>query len=321
MQKRIRVNQLRVGMYVADIEVSEGRETTRFAPFIIASDRQVAKMMAASHVMTVVIDITKGSDIDLSTALGLNDRAKFEIILKATFSARDLKEARQCIEDTRPHIRRVLNDARINVSFASDAAGLAVERIMTAAFNNAGALVAVARLKEKDEMTFLHSLAVSALMISFGRSLGHDEAHVRQFGLGGLVHDLGKMTLPAEILTKTGKLTAEEMDLVRTHPQRGYELVSQVSDVSRPVLDICRYHHEKYDGSGYPGSLAGKRIPYAGRLAAICDVYEALTTIRPYKRAFSQAEAVNLMMNSPGHFDSGLLSAFMSRMVISGTLQ
>jgi HD-GYP domain-containing protein (c-di-GMP phosphodiesterase class II) len=86
------------------------------------------------------------------------------------------------------------------------------------------------------------------------------------------------------------------------------------------VLDICRYHHERYDGSGYPDGITGRRIPYAGRLAAICDVYEALTTIRPYKRAFSQAEAINMMMNSPGHFDSKLLSAFVSRMVISGTL-
>jgi len=320
MRKRIRVNQLRVGMYVADIELNGGRETGQFAPFLIASDKQVKKLMAG-HVMTVVIDIAKGADVELDrSASELNHRRAFEIQLKTAFSALDLKEARQCIEDTKPHIRHVLSDARIKASFTSDAADSAVERIMTAAFSNAGALVAVAKLKEKDEVTFLHSLAVSALMISFGRSLGHGETDVRQFGLGGLVHDLGKMTLPEEILSKTGKLTHDEMDLVRTHPQRGYELVSQVPQVSRPVLDICRYHHERYDGSGYPDRIAGRRIPYAGRLAAICDVYEALTTIRPYKRAFSQAEAINMMMNSPGHFDSKLLSAFVSRMVISGTL-
>jgi HD-GYP domain-containing protein (c-di-GMP phosphodiesterase class II) len=320
MRKRIRVNQLRVGMYVEEVELSGQQEARRFNPFLISSANQVEKMMA-SHVMTVMIDVTKGVDIDPATSAPQQiDRIAFDAKLLATFSAKDIQQAKQCIEDTRPHIRHVLADARINASFASGAASSAVERIMSAAFNNAGALIAVAKLKEKDELTFLHSLAVSALMITFGRSLGHEEDDVRQFGLGGLVHDLGKMALPAEILTKSGKLTAEEMDLVRAHPQRGYELVSQAAQVPQQVLEICRYHHERFDGSGYPGRLAGKQIPYAGRLAAICDVYEALTTIRPYKRAFSQAEAINMMMNSPGHFDRQLLSAFVSKMVISGAL-
>jgi HD-GYP domain-containing protein (c-di-GMP phosphodiesterase class II) len=110
------------------------------------------------------------------------------------------------------------------------------------------------------------------------------------------------------------------MDLVREHPERGYEMVSKAGQVPQQVLDICRYHHEKYDGSGYVGGLAGKQIPYVARLAAICDVYEALTTIRPYKRAFSQAEAINVMLSSSGHFDEHLLSAFISKMAINGTL-
>ncbi|MEZ2223353.1 HD-GYP domain-containing protein [Rhizobium sp. RCC_161_2] len=191
---------------------------------------------------------------------------------------------------------------------------------MASTVNNAGALIAVAKLKQKDEVTFLHSLAVSALMVAFGRALGHDEEDVRLFGLGGLVHDLGKMALPDAILANTGKLTAGEMDLVRTHPRQGYEMISHLENSRQEVLDICLYHHEKFDGSGYPCGLAGKEIPYEARLAAICDVYDALTTVRPYKPAWSQGEAVNMMMRSPGHFDPNLLSAFMSKMVINGTL-
>lgn len=320
MRKRIRVNQLRVGMYVEDVELDAQQEIRRFKPFLISSATQVEKMMA-SHVMTVVIDVVKGTDVEPGTpAQQQSDRAAFDASLFTTFSAYDLKEARQCIEDTRPHIRHMLANARINASFASDAATSAVERIMSEALNNAGALIAVAKLKDKDEVTFLHSLAVSALMITFGRGLGHEEADVRLLGLGGLVHDLGKMALPDEILKKSSKLTAAEMDLVRGHPERGYEMVLKAGKIPQQVLDICRYHHEKYDGSGYLARLAGKDIPYAARLAAICDVYEALTTIRPYKRAFSQAEAINTMMSSPGHFDHHLLSAFVSKMVIGGTL-
>lgn len=108
--------------------------------------------------------------------------------------------------------------------------------------------------------------------------------------IGGLVHDLGKMTLSHDILTKTGKLTAEELEHVRRHPQLGFEMNSRAGTAPTEVLDICRHHHERYDGGGNPNRLSGKRIPYAARLAAICDAYEALTTIRPYKRAFSQTE-------------------------------
>lgn len=320
MQKRVRVNQLRVGMYVEDVELSDQQGAARFRPFLISSRGQV-EMMMASRVMTVVIDVAKGADVVGSPSPPpQSDRIAFDADLNATFSAVDLKEARRCIDDTRPQIRHMLANARIKSSFASDAANSAVERIMSEAFGNAGALIAVAKLKEKDELTFLHSLAVSALMITFGRSLGHGEEDVRTLGIGGLVHDLGKMALPDEILRKSGKLTAAEMDLVREHPERGYEMVSKAGQVPQQVLDICRYHHEKYDGSGYVGGLAGKQIPYVARLAAICDVYEALTTIRPYKRAFSQAEAINVMLSSSGHFDDNLLSAFLSKMVISGTL-
>lgn len=320
MRKRIRVNQLRVGMYVADVENGGRTGGPNFNPFLISSPRQVERIMA-SHLMTVVIDVMKGADVDSGVSSPQDSHlGAFDAQLVAMYAATEIKQAKQCIEETRPHIHRVLAAAKINASFATDAASVAVERIMSAAFDNAGALIAVAKLKEKDEVTFLHSLAVSALMITFGRGLGHAEEDVRLLGLGGLVHDLGKMSLPDDILTKTSKLTLEEMDLVRSHPQRGYELVSKAAQAPQQVLDICRYHHEKYDGSGYPAHLAGKTIPYVARLAAICDVYEALTTIRPYKRAFSQAEAINIMMNSPGHFDSRLLSAFVSKMVISGTL-
>ena len=320
MRKRVRVNQLRVGMYVEDVETSEQQKALRFRPFLISSAGQIEEIMA-SRVMTIVIDIAKGVDVEGTTSPPRHSgRITFYAKLNATFSAGDLKRARRCIEDTRPQIRQMLSDARINSSFASDAANAAVERIMSEAFANTGALVAVAKLKEKDELTFLHSLAVSALMITFGRSLGHREEDVRTLGLGGLVHDLGKMSLPDEILKKSGKLTAAEMDLVRGHPERGYEMISKAGRVPQQVLDVCRYHHEKYDGSGYIARLAGKQIPYVARLAAICDVYEALTTIRPYKHAFSQSEAINVMLSSPGHFDSHLLSAFISKMVISGTL-
>ena len=86
------------------------------------------------------------------------------------------------------------------------------------------------------------------------------------------------------------------------------------------MLDICLYHHEKFDGSGYPRGLAGEHIPYAARIASICDVYDALTSVRPYKRAFSQAEATDVMLRSRNQFDPDLLRTFVSEMIVSGAL-
>ncbi|CDZ55622.1 HD-GYP domain-containing protein [Neorhizobium galegae] len=320
MRKRIRLHEVRVGMFIDEVESGSQAQPQRFSPFLVSSVSEIQRIMN-SNVMTVVIDIRKGRDVEPGNARPQTlDRAQFEATLLGSFSAKEVDQARQAIEETKPHIRNVLAEARLNGGFASDAADFAVERIMSAASSNAGALIGVAKLKQKDEITFLHSLAVSALMISFGRSLGLREEDIRLLGVGGLVHDLGKMTLPDAILKNTGKLTAEEMELVRMHPQRGYEIVSRIANTPRQILDICRYHHEKLDGSGYPSGLSGPKIPYVARLAAICDVYDALTTVRPYKRAWSQAEAVNVMMTSQGHFDDELLAAFVSKMVISGTL-
>lgn len=320
MRKRIRLQDLRVGMFIEEVESGNQAQTTRFTPSMISSPVEICRMMS-SNVMTIVIDVGKGRDVERDAAPPQSlDRAQFETMLLQTFSANDVSRARLCIEETKPHMRKVVGEARINGGFASDAADVAVEAIMSAASSNAGALIGVAKLKEKDEITFLHSLAVSALMISFGRTLRLAEEDVRLLGVGGLVHDLGKMALPNTILKSTGKLTGEEMELVRLHPRRGYELVSALPNTPRQVLDICLHHHEKFDGSGYPSGLAGQQIPYVARLAAICDVYDALTTVRPYKRAWSQSEAINVMMKSPGHFDPDLLTAFVSNMVISGTL-
>lgn len=318
MRKRIGLRELQVGMYVAEMETGNRSGQKGFSPFLISSPSDIQRVID-SNVRTVVIDIGRGRDVGGMIGQPF-DHAQFEGLLHATFSPNEIKRAKQNIEDTRPHIRELLVQARSNKAFASDAADAAVERIMSAASDNAGALIGVAKLKAKDEVTFLHSLAVSALMISFGRSLGLDEDFVRQLGTGGLVHDLGKLALPDSILKSSGKPTTEAYALIQTHPERGYEMVSEMPGIPPAVQDICRYHHEKIDGSGYPFGLVGEQIPYVSRLAAICDVYDALTTIRPYKRAWSQTEAIDVMMKSNGHFDDKLLAAFISEMVISGTL-
>ncbi|MBM7049216.1 HD-GYP domain-containing protein [Rhizobium lusitanum] len=317
MRKRIRLHQVRMGMYVDELE-GAGSLPSHVGPILSHGD--IDRMMS-THAISVVIDTQKGLDVDQDPPEGREfDLVRFSSDLGSKFSAEQIQRAREAIQDTRPSVRDLFAEARVRGIFHLDAAYKAVERIMLEAMTNAGAMIAVAKLKERDEGTFLHSLAVSALMVTFGRNLGMNEAAARLLGLGGLVHDLGKMVLPIELLRKPGKLTTDELELIRSHPVRGYEMVKQLEGMPEAVLDICLYHHEKFDGTGYPNGLMGAAIPQVARIAAICDVYDALTTVRPYKRAWSQAETIETMERSQGHFDRDLLKAFISKMVINGTI-
>ncbi|SHN49709.1 HDIG domain-containing protein [Erythrobacter sanguineus] len=171
-------------------------------------------------------------------------------------------------------------------------------------------LLDVIRMKTADEYTYLHSVAVCALMIKLARHLGMPETETRECGLAGLLHDVGKMRIPAQVLHKQGALTDDEFERVKSHAQEGFLMLQNVSDLPAAAADVARLHHEKIDGSGYPLGLAGEDIPMIARMGAICDVYDALTSNRSYKTASSPAEALAIMYASTGHFDRELLQAF-----------
>lgn len=320
MKKRIRLHQLRTGMLVTEMEWDGSAGSPPELPLRITSPQDVDRLMHA-QVISVVIDTREGADVGGKGqyASGFS-HAQFETDLLSKFSAKEVENARQTIEDTAPHVRNMLSDIRMGEAVKLDGAARTVDSLMAAAGRHSAALIGLSRLKERDQVTFLHSLAVSALMIDFGRALKLDEETIHLLGIGGLLHDFGKMLLPQAILNKKGTLTEAERQLVRSHPLRGYELLKRAEDMPQTVLDICLYHHEQYDGTGYPRGLQGKDIPHAARIAAICDVYEAMTTVRPYKRAWTQSEAISFMLDSPSHFDPELLQTFVSRMVVGGAL-
>ncbi|MBO3760213.1 HD-GYP domain-containing protein [Ciceribacter sp. L1K22] len=318
MKKRIHLHQLRPGMYVEEIEARDPKAVAIRQHFLINSMAEL-KSLLACKAMSAVIDVSKGVDIDGAAFPRLN-RAEYEAGLIGVYSKRQINRAKAAIAETVPHVRDLLRAAQADKAFDAEGAGIAIDAVMMEAVDNAAAMISLLKLKEKDEGTFLHSLSVSALMITFGRTLGLDEDTVRSLGLGGLVHDIGKMAIPKGVLKKNSSLNDNELAIIRSHPERGYRMLARTEGLSTEVLDICRFHHEKFDGSGYPQGLRGEAIPYASRIAAICDVYDALTTVRPYKRAWTQAEAVERMLQAHGHFDPDLIKRFVSRMVVNGTI-
>ena len=156
-----------------------------------------------------------------------------------------------------------------------------------------------------------HCERLSAYASALGRRLGLSEDEITALGRGGIVHDIGKIAVPDAILLKQGTLTPDEWAVIRKHPVTGEHICEPIHSF-RSVLPIIRHHHEKYDGSGYPDALAGGEIPTTARVLQVVDVYDALTTDRPYRRAISPAEALKTMRTEveKGWWDPGVLAEF-----------
>lgn len=158
-----------------------------------------------------------------------------------------------------------------------------------------------------------HGVYVSCLVRELTKELELEEEASYQLTLAGLLHDIGKLKLANYIYGQEkieSPLVIEEMKYVRMHPMLSYEILEERGIYSDLVLDSVRYHHENYDGSGYPSNLKGEEIPLGARIIRVCDVYAALTTDRPYRKRFSAEESVSLMIDEINHFDLKIFLAF-----------
>ncbi len=164
-------------------------------------------------------------------------------------------------------------------------------------------------IESKDHYTQGHCERVAFFACVLADSTGMDSRSLFWFRLGALLHDIGKIIVPTEVLNKAGNLTDEEWAIMKRHPEAGLELVADI-DFPGDVRAIIRNHHERWDGRGYPDGLAGEDIPVAARILCVADVYDALTTARSYRDSLSHARAVEVMRGSPGQFDPQLLEAF-----------
>ena len=191
-----------------------------------------------------------------------------------------------------------------------------VEDISDSISRNPGAIISLARLKTADDYTYMHSVAVCAMMVALSKQLGLDEAQTRCCGMAGLLHDLGKVAMPTEVLNKPGKLTDAEFDIMKTHPTEGFKMLKASPNVDEVALDVVLHHHEKMNGSGYPECLVGDQISLYSKMGAVCDVYDAITSNRPYKSGWDPAESLRQMAEWKGHFDPKVFQAFVKSMGI-----
>jgi len=284
----------------------------------------------------VWIDPARGLDVEGDVVAVSDEEAEREIAAEldritkgkpqteARVSLHDeLVRARQLQAKSKAAVTSMFQEARMGNAIKVGEAAPLVDEISKSITRNPEAFLNLARLKTKDDYTYMHSVAVCALMIALGKQLGLAGEDLKEAGLAGLLHDVGKMMIDETVLNKPGKLTDEEFNIVKDHPRKGWELLQGSSDITATALDVCLHHHERMDGKGYPDKLAGEQISLFAKMGAVCDVYDALTSNRCYKNGWEPAETIRKMAEwRNGHFDERVFQAFVKTIGIypSGTL-
>jgi HD-GYP domain-containing protein (c-di-GMP phosphodiesterase class II) len=314
MLKKIPVSQVRLGMHLHALEGAWLSHPFWKTRFVIDSDDDLTKLHG-SGVAECWIDTALGLDVAGERSVSAAPRAAAPVAANPPPAARatlaeELQRAARLCKRSHDAVTEMFAEARLGRAIDAEHCIPLVHDITESVFRNPGALVSLARLKTQDDYTYMHSVAVCALMVALARQLGLDEARCRDAGLAGLLHDTGKALMPPEVLNKPGKLTDAEFAVMKLHPQRGHELLSEGRAVAGDALDVCLHHHEKFDGSGYPHGLASEAIELLARMGAVCDVYDAVTSHRAYKAAWDPADSLARMASWKGHFDAAVLQAF-----------
>jgi len=321
MIKLIAVERVQPGMFLHDLNSDWMSHPFVRSRFLLEDPADIAKIVAAG-IREIYIDTARGLDVvDAPTAEEVRDRIDADMLRVAAAKpeppklrtvAEEMGRARKIYEQTGRVVRNVMNDVRLGHVIQTADVEAVVEDITESVARSSGALISLLRLKRADDYTFQHCVAVGTLLVTFARSLGLDAETVREAGVGGLLHDVGKMKVPDAVLNKPGRLTDEEFLLIKRHPSDGHAALVQAGSVGDIPLDITLHHHERMDGTGYPDKLPGDRITLLARMAAIVDVYDAITSDRVYHRGMAPTDALRKMFEwSKFHFDETLVQQFM----------
>ena len=320
MRKKIRVDDLAIGMYVAELCGAWMDNPFWSSSFAITDQKQI-DTLRSSKIREVWIDLQQSPDTLQKTAtpavahLGatqppLAGDSNHHQIAPVPI-ADELAQAAKICAQARVAVTSMFREARMGNTVDAVGVNQLVQDISDSVKRNGSALISLARLKTADDYTYMHSVAVCAMMIALGRQLGLNESDIRAAGIAGLLHDIGKALLPMAVLNKPGKLTPAEFDIVKTHPELGLQLMGEAGKSNPMALEVCLQHHEKVDGSGYPRGLKGAEISLYAKMGAVCDVYDAITSNRPYKAGWDPAESMRQMgLWAESHFDAAVFQAF-----------
>ncbi|MDO8348166.1 MAG: HD-GYP domain-containing protein [Rugosibacter sp.] len=325
MLKKIGAEYLRVGMHIDEL-CGSWMEHPFWRTRFLLEDAEDIRRIRESGIAEVWIDTAKGLDVAMAEhPAAVRSAADVAAAVERTLApaavrtepprrvamADEVRRAAKICARSKEAVVSMFQEVRMGRTVSAEAAGALVEEISDSVMRNPGALISLARLKSADDYTYMHSVAVCALMVALARQLGLDEALTRELGMAGLLHDLGKAVMPMAVLNKPGKLTDEEFTIIKRHPEAGHKILVEGMGAGDIPLDVVLHHHEKMDGSGYPQRLGGDAISLYAKMGAVCDVYDAITSNRPYKAGWDPAESIRKMAEwCHSHFDEKIFQAF-----------
>lgn len=310
-------------MYVHDLNcgwLDHPFATKRFK----ISDAKVVTKIRKLGIHELYIDTTKGLDVASAPTASeaaearqadlerLADEAARQSAPPVRTSARDERDRAAKVQD---EARRVATDLMHNVRLGKQIEVARLEPVVgemvDSVFRNKDALISLGRLRDADQYTFQHSVNVCVLLVAFAKTCGIDRDTITRIGVGAMLHDIGKMKVPDEILNKPGKLTDQEFSVMRGHVEIGANLLAEYPGIDPISIAITYEHHERWDGTGYPRKLKGEEISEYGRMSSIVDVYDAITCDRCYHAGMHPTDALGRMLEwSKHHFNPLLTQQF-----------
>ncbi|WP_439827306.1 HD-GYP domain-containing protein [Aeromonas enteropelogenes] len=313
----IPVNKLKPGMYVIAIASQTGG--MEIAQMGLVSNQAQIDHLIQLGVLTVRIDLARSKlgSVD-SDALAAPDpgtsTAHGERHLRGSGEGRELK-IRRLYQEARElqgkFIRHLKAGEPIDITPLAEVA----EEMVDTMFTHGDAMLCLARIRAKDAYLMEHSMNVAILLANFGRYLGLERSVLKELTLGGLLHDVGKIMTPDEVLHKPGKLTDEEFAIMRQHVVHSYGILKNTKGITATMLEVAANHHERLDGSGYPRKLKGDQLSLHTRMSCIVDVYDAITADRVYKTGMQPTQAFRILLKGINqHFDAELVTKFIKCM-------
>lgn len=321
MIRRVATSELIVGMYIHDLDADWLEHPFVRNQFLLEEEAEIQKI-ASAGLRHVYIDTDQGLDIETAVDIDelegqlqaeLESLAEDEQVAPKVAAIDERPKAAKLFNEATSVIKNLMQAARSGKQVEVAAVSPLAEQTVATVLRNPHALTSIARIKTKDEYTFMHCVSVAALLTTFGREMQMSQDDLKELAIGGLIHDLGKTMVRQDVLNKPGKLDKEEFNHMRKHVDYSGEMIEGIPQVSQIAHHVTMCHHERMDGTGYPKGLKGDEISQVGRMSAIVDVYDALTSVRVYKAAWEPTQAMKKLIEwSPAHFDRELVQRFAS---------
>jgi HD-GYP domain-containing protein (c-di-GMP phosphodiesterase class II) len=305
IEQKISVADIKVGMYVSRLDRPWLETRYLFQGFHINSVEDIKELR--QHCEYVYVDPDRGETMSgMLQTLGCketldrhaavfrnasgNERYPVETTVKEEIDA-----CRAIHTQALDTVSNILDDIKAGGSVKVDAVRKAVSGVVASILRNPDAFFWLTRLKNKDNYAYAHCIDACGLAVAFGRHLGFSKIELEDLAVGCLLFDIGKLQLPDELLKKPGRLTEKEYNLIRRHVEFGAQMVSEMQGSNEEIVSVVWHHHERHNGKGYPRGLPGHQISVNGRIAALVDCYDAITSERAYSPAVSTYNAVQMI--------------------------